>query len=156
MSDRKIRLAIVGVGNCASALAQGLEFYRDAPPEERVPGLMHVAFGPYHVSDVEIVAAFDVDGKKVGKDVAEAIVTEPNNTIQFADVAPTGVTVRRGPTLDGLGRYYREQIVESSRSTSPPCSERPRRTWSSTTSRWGASRPRCTTHMQRSTPAPGS
>src|SRR5206468_6450625 len=94
-------------------LAQGLEFYRDASPDERVPGLMHVEVGPYHVSDVEIVAAFDVDGKKVGKDVAEAIVTEPNNTIQFADVAPTGVTVRRGPTLDGLGRYYREQIVES-------------------------------------------
>jgi myo-inositol-1-phosphate synthase len=114
MPDRKIRLAIVGVGNCASALAQGLEFYRDASPDERVPGLMHVALGPYHVSDVEIVAAFDVDGKKVGKDVAEAIVTEPNNTIQFADVPPTGVTVRRGPTLDGLGRYYREQIVESS------------------------------------------
>ena len=114
MQDRKIRLAVVGVGNCASALAQGLEFYRDAAPDERVPGLMHVALGPYHVSDVEIVAAFDVDGKKVGKDVAEAIVTEPNNTIQFADVPPTGVTVRRGPTLDGLGRYYREQIVESS------------------------------------------
>jgi myo-inositol-1-phosphate synthase len=114
MPVRKIRLAIVGVGNCASALAQGLEFYRDASPDERVPGLMHVEVGPYHVSDVEIVAAFDVDGKKVGKDVAEAIVTEPNNTIQFADVAPTGVTVRRGPTLDGLGRYYREQIVESS------------------------------------------
>jgi myo-inositol-1-phosphate synthase len=114
MSDRPIRLAIVGVGNCASSLAQGLEFYKDAPPEERVPGLMHVALGPYHVSDVEIVAAFDVDGKKVGKDVAEAIVTEPNNTIQFADVPPTGVTVQRGPTLDGLGVYYREQIVESS------------------------------------------
>ena len=113
MQDRKIRLAVVGVGNCASALAQGLEFYRGAAPDERVPGLMHVALGPYHVSDVEIVAALDVDGKKVGKDVAEAIVTEPNNTIQFADVPPTGVTVRRGPTLDGLGRYYREQIVES-------------------------------------------
>jgi myo-inositol-1-phosphate synthase len=114
MSERPIRLAIVGVGNCASSLAQGLEFYKDASPEERVPGLMHVALGPYHVSDVEIVAAFDVDGKKVGKDVAEAIVTEPNNTIQFADVPPTGVTVRRGPTFDGLGIYYREQIVESS------------------------------------------
>ena len=114
MSDSKIRLAIVGVGNCASALVQGLEFYRDAPPDERVPGLMHVALGPYHVSDVEVVAAFDVDGKKVGRDVAEAIVAEPNNTIRFADVPPTGVTVQRGPTLDGLGRYYREQIVESS------------------------------------------
>jgi myo-inositol-1-phosphate synthase len=116
MSDRPIRLAIVGVGNCASSLAQGLEFYKDASPEERVPGLMHVALGPYHVSDVEIVAAFDVDGKKVGKDVAEAIVTEPNNTIQFADVAPTGVSVQRGPTMDGLGVYYREQIVESTES----------------------------------------
>ncbi|HEY1332527.1 MAG TPA: inositol-3-phosphate synthase [Actinomycetota bacterium] len=114
MSSNTIRLAIVGVGNCASALVQGLEFYRDADPAERVPGLMHVKLGPYHVSDVQVVAAFDVDGKKVGRDVSEAIVAEPNNTIRFADVPPTGVTVQRGPTLDGLGEYYREEIVESS------------------------------------------
>jgi myo-inositol-1-phosphate synthase len=114
MSKEKIRVAIVGVGNCASALVQGLEFYRDAPVGEPVPGLMHVKLGPYHVSDVEIVAAFDVDGKKVGRDVSEAIVSEPNNTIRFADVPPLGVDVLRGPTLDGLGQYYREVVTESS------------------------------------------
>src|SRR6266540_4040095 len=102
-----------GVGNCASALIQGLEFYKDATPGKAVPGLMHVRLGPYHVSDVEVVAALDVDGKKVGKDVAEAIFTEPNNTIRFADVPPLGVDVCRGPTLDGLGYFYREQIIES-------------------------------------------
>ena len=109
----KLRLAIVGVGNCASSLVQGLEFYKDADPTETVPGLMHVDLGGYHVRDVEVVAAFDVDGKKVGADVAEAIVSEPNNTIRFADVPLTGVTVQRGPTFDGLGRYYRETIIES-------------------------------------------
>jgi myo-inositol-1-phosphate synthase len=114
MSKEKIRVAIVGVGNCASALVQGLEFYRDAPVGESVPGLMHVKLGPYHVSDVEIVAAFDVDGKKVGRDVSEAIVSEPNNTIRFADVPPLGVDVLRGPSLDGLGQYYREVVTESS------------------------------------------
>jgi myo-inositol-1-phosphate synthase len=113
MTSEKIRVAIVGVGNCASALVQGLEFYKDASPAEEVPGLMHVNLGPYHVSDVEIVTAFDVDGKKVGRDVAEAIFTEPNNTIRFADVPPIGVDVLRGPTLDGLGQYYRQTIVES-------------------------------------------
>ena len=109
----KTRIAIVGAGNCASALVQGLEFYRDADPRDTVPGLMHVKIGPYHVSDVEIVAAFDVDGKKVGRDVAEAIFTEPNNTIRFADVPPTGVEVLRGHTLDGLGTFYREVVTES-------------------------------------------
>ncbi len=109
----KARLAIVGVGNCASALVQGLEYYRDADPRDPVPGLMHVTLGPYHVSDVEIVAAFDVDAKKVGRDLSEAIVAEPNNTMQFADVPPVGVEVLRGPTLDGLGRYYREVAQES-------------------------------------------
>jgi len=109
----KVRLAIVGVGNCASSLVQGLEYYKDANPEDRVPGLMHAQLGPYHVSDVEIVAAFDVDAKKVGKDVAEAIFSEPNNTIRFADVPPTGVTVQRGQTLDSLGKYYKEVIAES-------------------------------------------
>ena len=113
MSKEKIRVAIVGVGNCASALVQGLEFYRDAPAGEPVPGLMHVNLGPWHVSDIEVVAAFDVDGKKVGRDVSEAIFTEPNNTIRFADVPPLGVDVLRGPTLDGLGQYYREMVTES-------------------------------------------
>src|SRR5256886_14488987 len=108
-----VRIAIVGLGNCASSLIQGLEYYKDADPTERVPGLMHVELGGYHIRDVEVVAAFDVDAKKVGKDVSEAIFTEPNNTIRFADVPPLGVDVLRGPTLDGLGRYYREVITES-------------------------------------------
>jgi myo-inositol-1-phosphate synthase len=109
----KIRLAIVGVGNCASSLMQGLEYYKDASPDDRVPGLMHVDLGGYHVRDVAVVAAFDVDAKKVGADVAEAIYSEPNNTIRFADVPATGVMVDRGPTLDGLGSYYRDVITES-------------------------------------------
>jgi len=108
-----IRVAIVGVGNCASSLVQGVEYYRDAKPEDRVPGLMHVNFGDYHVSDLEFVAAFDVDAKKVGRDLAEAISSSENNTIKFCDVPPTGVTVQRGPTMDGLGRYYREIIDEA-------------------------------------------
>src|SRR5487761_336043 len=109
----KVRIAIVGVGNCASSLVQGLEYYQDAEDGARVPGLMHVRFGPYHVSDVQVVAAFDVDAKKVGVDVSEAITASENNTIKFAEVPPTGVTVQRGPTLDGLGEYYREIISES-------------------------------------------
>jgi myo-inositol-1-phosphate synthase len=108
-----VRVAVVGVGNCASSLVQGVEYYRDADPNERVPGLMHVTFGDYHVSDVEFVAAFDVDAKKVGRDLAEAIVASENNTIKICDVPPTGVTVQRGPTLDGLGKYYRETVEES-------------------------------------------
>jgi myo-inositol-1-phosphate synthase len=110
---RPIRVAIVGVGNCASSLVQGVHYYRDADPASRVPGLMHVRFGDYHVSDVQFVAAFDVDAKKVGRDLAEAVVASENNTIKFSDVPPTGVTVQRGPTLDGLGQYYREVIDES-------------------------------------------
>ncbi len=101
-----VRVAIVGVGNCASSLVQGVEYYKDADPGSRVPGLMHVQFGSYHVRDVEFVAAFDVDAKKVGRDIAEAIVASENNTIKICDVPPTGVTVQRGPTLDGLGEYY--------------------------------------------------
>jgi myo-inositol-1-phosphate synthase len=108
-----VRVAVVGVGNCASSLVQGVEYYRDANPEDRVPGLMHVAFGDYHVRDVQFVAAFDVDAKKVGRDLAEAIVASENNTIKISDVPPTGVTVQRGPTLDGLGKYYRETVEES-------------------------------------------
>jgi myo-inositol-1-phosphate synthase len=108
-----VRVAIVGVGNCASSLVQGVEYYKDADPASRVPGLMHVQFGPYHVSDIEFVAAFDVDAKKVGRDIAEAIVASENNTIKICDVPPTGVTVQRGPTMDGLGEYYQEIITES-------------------------------------------
>jgi len=109
----KVNIAIVGVGNCASSLVQGLEYYKDADPVATVPGLMHVDLGGYHVKDVDVVAAFDVDAKKVDTDVSEAIVSEPNNTIRFAEVPHTGVTVQRGPTFDGLGRYYRETIEES-------------------------------------------
>jgi myo-inositol-1-phosphate synthase len=108
-----IRVAIVGVGNCASSLVQGVEYYKDASPEGVVPGLMHVEFGDYHVRDVEFVAAFDVDDKKVGKDLAEAINSSENNTIRIAEVPTTGITVQRGHTLDGLGKYYRMTIDES-------------------------------------------
>ena len=108
-----VRVAIVGVGNCASSLVQGVEYYKDADPASRVPGLMHVTFGPYHVADIEFVAAFDVDAKKVGRDIAEAIVASENNTIKICDVPPTGITVQRGPTMDGLGEYYQEIITES-------------------------------------------
>src|SRR6476619_3025557 len=109
----KVRIAIAGVGNCASSLVQGLEYYKDADEGARVPGLMHVRFGPYHISDVEVVAAFDVDAKKVGCDLADAIHASENNTIKIAEVPLTGRTVHRGPTLDGLGEYYREIITES-------------------------------------------
>ncbi|MFC4012885.1 inositol-3-phosphate synthase [Nonomuraea purpurea] len=108
-----VRVAIVGVGNCASSLVQGVLYYKDADPDIRVPGLMHVKFGDYHVGDVEFVAAFDVDAKKVGRDLSEAIVASENNTIKITDVPPTGVTVQRGHTFDGLGEYYREIIEES-------------------------------------------
>jgi myo-inositol-1-phosphate synthase len=108
-----VRVAIVGVGNCAASLVQGVEYYRDADPESRVPGLMHVQIGEYHIRDIEFVAAFDVDGKKVGTDLSEAIGASQNNTIKIADVPPTGVTVQRGHTYDGLGKYYRQTIEES-------------------------------------------
>jgi len=108
-----IKVAVVGVGNCASSLVQGVEFYHNAPVGQVVPGLMHVTFGEYHVGDVEFVAAFDVDDKKVGKDLAEAINSSENNTIKIADVPTTGITVQRGHTLDGLGKYYRMTIDES-------------------------------------------
>jgi myo-inositol-1-phosphate synthase len=108
-----VRVAIVGVGNCASSLVQGVEYYKDADPSGTVPGLMHVTFGEYHVSDVEFVAAFDVDAKKVGFDLSDAINNSENNTIKICDVPPTGVTVQRGHTLDGLGKYYLETIDQS-------------------------------------------
>src|SRR5947199_2339710 len=110
---RSVRVAIVGVGNCAASLVQGVHYYRDADPSSTVPGLMHVQFGDYHVRDIEFVAAFDVDAKKVGFDLADAIVSSENNTIKIADVPPLGVAVQRGHTLDGLGTYYRETITES-------------------------------------------
>ncbi|KUG62191.1 inositol-3-phosphate synthase [Kocuria rosea subsp. polaris] len=113
MSHHPIRVAVAGVGNCASSLIQGVHFYADADPTASVPGLMHVVFGDYHVSDIEFVAAFDVDAAKVGTDLCEAIGAGENNTLVFATVPHTGVTVQRGPTLDGLGAYYREAVQES-------------------------------------------
>ncbi|ALC07033.1 Inositol-3-phosphate synthase [Corynebacterium deserti GIMN1.010] len=114
MSASIIRVAIAGVGNCATSLIQGVEYYRDTDPAESVPGLMHVKFGDYHVGDIEFVAAFDVDAEKVGVDLADATEASQNCTIKIADVPPTGVTVLRGPTLDGLGDYYRASVEESS------------------------------------------
>ena len=114
MSEKEIRVAIVGVGNCANSLVQGVEYYKDAPIDEEIPGLMHVVVGGYHVRDVKFVAAFDVDSKKVGLDLADAIWASKNNTIKFCNVPTTGVKVQRGVTKDGLGRYYRETITESS------------------------------------------
>ncbi|MGW9552516.1 inositol-3-phosphate synthase [Citricoccus zhacaiensis] len=113
MSKNPIRVAIAGVGNCATSLIQGVEYYRNASVDEKVPGLMHVRFGDYHVNDLEFVAAFDVDAKKVGVELSEALTASENNTIKIADVPTTHVTVQRGPTLDGLGKYYRETIEES-------------------------------------------
>jgi myo-inositol-1-phosphate synthase len=109
----KMRLAIAGVGNCASSLLQGLEYYRNATSTDHVPGLMHVDLGGYHVRDIEVVAAFDVDTTKVGVDLGKAIWAGQNNTVRFANVGELGVEVQRGPTLDGLGKYYREVIEES-------------------------------------------
>ena len=108
-----IRVGIVGVGNCAASLVQGVHYYRDADPTQKVPGLMHVQFGPYHVRDIQFVAAFDVDAKKVGRDLSEAISASQNNTVKICDVPPQNVVVQRGHTLDGLGKYYRETIEES-------------------------------------------
>jgi myo-inositol-1-phosphate synthase len=109
----KVRVAIAGVGNCSSSLIQGVRYYRDAKPDDRIPGLMHVDLGGYHVRDVEFVAAFDVDGEKVGTDLSRAIFAGQNNTYKFTDVPELGVTVQRGPTLDGLGKYLRQVITES-------------------------------------------
>jgi myo-inositol-1-phosphate synthase len=112
-SRRAVRVAIVGVGNCASALVQGVHKYRDASADEFVPGLMHVDLGGYHVRDIEFVAAFDVDARKVGHDIAHAILAEPNNTVRFSDVPPIGVEVSRGRTLDGIGHYLSDVVQES-------------------------------------------
>ena len=113
MTNSTVRVAIAGLGNCANSLIQGIAYYRDADTATAVPGLMHVDLGGYHVGDIEIVAAFDVDAAKVGSDVAKAMWAGSNDTIRFADVAELGVEVQRGPTLDGLGRYYRDEIQES-------------------------------------------
>ena len=111
VGKKKVRVAIIGVGNCASALVQGIHYYRNAKPEDFVPGLMHVDLGGYHINDIEFTAAFDIDGNKVGKDLSEAIFTSPNNTYRFADVPPLGVKVSRGMTHDGLGKYL-SQIIK--------------------------------------------
>ncbi len=108
--DRKIKVAIVGVGNCASSLVQGVEYYKNASETELIPGLMHTNLGGYHIGDVEFVAAVDVNVVKVGKDLSEAIYAEPNNTFKFCDVPKSGVTVQRGPVLDGMGKYVSEVV----------------------------------------------
>jgi myo-inositol-1-phosphate synthase len=113
LDDGKVRVAIVGVGNCANAFVQGVTYYKDADPAEPVPGLMHVDLGGYHVRDIEFVAAFDIDAEKVGKDLSEAIWSGQNDTIKFADVAPLGVPVHRGMTHDGLGKYLKEKIKKA-------------------------------------------
>ncbi|MFN8016354.1 MAG: inositol-3-phosphate synthase [Acidimicrobiia bacterium] len=112
-NNKEIRVAIAGVGNCASSLMQGIEYYKNANPDETVPGLMHVEMGGYHVRDVKVVCAFDVDAAKVGQDISKAIFSSQNNTIKFSDVPETGATVLRGPTLDGWGKYYKETCEES-------------------------------------------
>jgi myo-inositol-1-phosphate synthase len=112
-TEDKVRVAIIGVGNCANSLLQGIEYYKDASPDDFVPGLMHVDLGGYHVRDIEFTAAFDVAESKVGKDLAEAIWAPPNDTIKFADVPKTGITVARGMTHDGLGKYLSEVVVKA-------------------------------------------
>src|ERR671915_1903070 len=112
--DDKVRVAIVGVGNCASSFVQGVQYYKDADPAEQVPGLMHVDLGGYHVRDIEFSAAFDIDAEKVGKDLSEAIFAGQNNTLNFAgDVPNLGVEVQRGMTHDGLGKYLSEKITKA-------------------------------------------
>jgi len=113
MSSRKVRVGIVGVGNCASSFVQGLSYYRDAKSNEPIPGLMNAELGGYHISDVEISAAFDVNATKVGRDVSEAIFAKPNNTQRFSAVPKSGIIVNRGRTLDGLGKYLRDEIEQS-------------------------------------------
>ncbi|TMB62230.1 MAG: inositol-3-phosphate synthase [Chloroflexi bacterium] len=112
-AGRKVRVAIIGVGNCASSLVQGVYYYRNAKPGDQIPGIMHVDLGGYHLADIEFVAAFDVDKNKVGKDLADAIYAKPNNTYRFADVPKTGVKVGRGMTLDGLGKYLSQVITKA-------------------------------------------
>jgi len=117
-SDDRVRVALVGVGNCANSLLQGVEYYKDAPDDQFVPGLMHVNLGGYHVSDIEFTAAFDVTTDKVGKDLSEAIWAHPNDTIKFADVPQTGIMVSRGMTHDGLGKYISQVVTKAPGETS--------------------------------------
>src|SRR3954453_21618091 len=117
MRRSKIRVAIVGVGNCASSLVQGVHFYKNAPDDAFIPGLMHPRVGGYHVGDIEFSAAFDIDARKVGKDLSEAIWQLPNNTVKFAEVPHLGVTVQRGMTHDGLGLYLSQMIQKAPGST---------------------------------------
>src|SRR5207247_693687 len=117
-SDDRVRVALVGVGNCANSLLQGVEYYKHAPDDQFVPGLMHVNLGGYHVSDIEFTAAFDVTTDKVGKDLADAIWAHPNDTIKFADVPKTGIKVARGMTHDGLGKYISEVVIKAPGETS--------------------------------------
>src|SRR3954451_2742114 len=112
-SNGKVRVAIVGVGNCASSFVQGVQYYQNAKAGETVPGLMHVDLGGYHISDIEFSAAFDIDADKVGKDLSQAIFSGQNNTIKFADVPDLGVPVHRGMTHDGLGKYLKEKIQKA-------------------------------------------
>jgi myo-inositol-1-phosphate synthase len=116
-SKKKVRVAIVGVGNCASSLVQGVQYYREAKPEDFVPGLMHVNLGGYHISDIEFAAAFDIDQNKVGKDLSEAIFAAPNNTYRFAEVPQLKTKVHRGMTHDGLGKYLSRIITKSPKQT---------------------------------------
>ncbi len=115
MNSNTVRVGIIGAGNCASSFVQGLTYYRDADPEDTIPGLMNPVIDPYHVADIEIASAFDINAKKVGRDLSEALLASPNNTRVFADVPHLGVKVERGRTLDGLGVYLRDDIEESSR-----------------------------------------
>src|SRR5437899_10319110 len=114
----KVRVAIVGVGNCASSLVQGVHYYHDASPKDSVPGLMHVDLGGYHISDIEFVAAFDIDKNKVGLDLSEAIFAKPNNTVKCSDVPKTGVKVNRGMTHDGIGKYLADVVQKAPGETS--------------------------------------
>src|SRR3954467_13436252 len=111
----KVRVAIIGVGNCANSFMQGLQYYKDANADDFVPGLMHVTLGGYHVRDIEVVAAFDVAERNGGVDLAEAILAPPNNTLRFAEVLESGVVVERGPTLEGLGKYLSRIVTVSGR-----------------------------------------
>ncbi|HEX2680690.1 MAG TPA: inositol-3-phosphate synthase, partial [Candidatus Dormibacteraeota bacterium] len=116
--DHKVRVAVVGVGNCASSLVQGVNYYREASPKDSVPGLMHVDLGGYHIRDIEFVAAFDIDKNKVGLDLAEAIYAKPNNTVRFAEVPKIGVKVNRGMTHDGIGKYLSDVVQKAPGETS--------------------------------------
>ena len=158
VDDGKVRVAIVGVGNCANSFIQGVTYYQDADPAEQVPGLMHVDLGGYHVRDIEFVAAFDIDAEKVGKDLSEAIWSGQNDTIKFADVPELGVKVHRGMTHDGLGKYLKQKITKAPGPTDDVVGilRRPRRTCWSATCRSAPSRPRSGTSSRRSARASGS